>query len=250
MHTPTHCALRLLVLASFTLPAALPACGGKAVGSVSEDGGSPSRDAGVNQDDAGGQATLGSTGGGSGSSNGYCIGDSSVSCPGSAKGYTCTGNAAPPSSQSTFCGAPVAGADDATSYCCVTQSPQGEDDAGQAAEVGAGDPSGGCLQNVSLDCGDVGATGLTCPPGSQPVGGDDLACTVPEPDGAGEDYCCFDDSGFSPDLCAPAQHICGGGMYGFRCVNDVDPPSLNSGLVCGQGTLDADGASLDYCCSE
>lgn len=228
----------------------MPACGGKAGGIPSPDAG-PSRGSGSG--DAGGTAQpgTGSTGGDS-VSGGLCSGDPSVHCSGSAQGFTCTGDAPPPSSQDTFCSAAVAGADDATSYCCETQPSGPAADAGPGETLDGGTIANGCIADATVVCAGPQAQGYSCSGTSAPGLGQDLACSIPQASGALEDYCCFDGSDFSSSSCASAdlEGVCSPGAYAFRCDDPFgDPTSLNEYLTCTDGTPDADGASTDFCCS-
>lgn len=118
----------------------------------------------------------------------------------------------------------------------------------------------GCTPDDTVDC-EGGGDGWTCPAGNNPQDdGVGLACSVPQPDGSNDDFCCITWTTASTS-CVPvdtssfdsnASFACAFGSYGYQCDANDDPTSLDSSLTCNPssapGVADPDGVHFDFCC--
>jgi hypothetical protein len=109
----------------------------------------------------------------------------------------------------------------------------------------------GCTVDNSLACVN-GAQGFRCAAGDNPeVEDSSLSCSVPQPDGPDDDFCCFQWT-FGTSSCRPDNTItaaCSFPSFGYQCAAGDDPTSLDSSLNCSVGVLDPDGVSTDFCCN-
>jgi hypothetical protein len=109
-------------------------------------------------------------------------------------------------------------------------------------------PPTGCAPDSSLAC-TAGAVGWTCAAGDNPENEEsDLSCSVPQADGANDDFCCFH-WGFGTSTCTPDDSItaiCTFPSFGYTCAAGDDPTSLDTSLNCSVPT--ADGPNDDFCC--
>jgi hypothetical protein len=114
------------------------------------------------------------------------------------------------------------------------------------ANVGATiGPPGPCTTNGALSC-ISGAYGWTCPanynPEDQEAG---LSCSVPQPNGPNDDFCCFQWTYGSS--CTPDNSlVCAAGSFGYVCAAGDDPSTLDPTLTCSAPTVD--GPNDDFCC--
>jgi hypothetical protein len=125
-------------------------------------------------------------------------------------------------------------------------------------------PSGGeptppnCSPDQGLVCSG-GGDGWSCAAGDNPEDEEaNFSCSVPEPNGPDDDYCCIEltasstscspvDASFSGD----ASFVCGFGSYGYQCLIGDDPSSLDPNLTsanCSESP-DSDAVHDDFCCT-
>jgi len=121
-----------------------------------------------------------------------------------------------------------------------------------AASGGEVTPSG-CTPDDSVDCSS-GGDGWTCPAGNNPQQDETgLACSVPQEDGANDDFCCIV---WTSTTCTPvdtsfgsgSSFVCSFNSYGYQCVSGDDPSSLDSSLTNCTSAPDPDGVHEDFCC--
>jgi hypothetical protein len=110
----------------------------------------------------------------------------------------------------------------------------------------------GCTANGTLLC-TGNAFGYTCAAGDNPeVENPNLSCSTPQPDGANDDFCCFDWTyGFG--TCTPDDELTAvcpaADSYGYQCASGDNPATLDSNLVCSTPEADPDGVHDDFCCT-
>jgi hypothetical protein len=106
-------------------------------------------------------------------------------------------------------------------------------------------PPANCGSDPSVQC-PGGGQGWSCAAGTNPeteVGG--LSCSIPQPNGPNDDFCCFDwtyGSSCTPDDTLPCQPY----SYGYVCAAGDNPASLDPSLNCSTPT--PDGPNDDFCC--
>jgi len=115
----------------------------------------------------------------------------------------------------------------------------------------------GCTQDDGVTC-EASGEGWTCPAGNNPEMDNPLSCSVPQADGANDDFCCIpwtttsstcvpqDSSTFDDDT--TSSFVCAFGSYGYQCDSGDDPTSLDSSLTCSSGVQDPDMVHEDFCC--
>ncbi|HZU85084.1 MAG TPA: hypothetical protein VE987_19265 [Polyangiaceae bacterium] len=110
-------------------------------------------------------------------------------------------------------------------------------------------PPSGCFTNGALVC-PGGGDGWTCAAGDNPENLESgLSCSVPQPDGPNDDFCCFAWT-FGTSTCTPSDTItsvCQYPSYGYTCAAGDNPTSLDPSLNCSSPT--PDGPNDDFCCT-
>jgi hypothetical protein len=106
----------------------------------------------------------------------------------------------------------------------------------------------GCARDDSLNCSQ-GGVGWSCSAGSNPENEEsNLSCSVPQPDGPNDDFCCISWH-FTSSTCAPDDSVTSGCVfpsYGYSCAAGDDPHSLDPSLNCSVPT--PDGPNDLFCC--
>jgi hypothetical protein len=109
-------------------------------------------------------------------------------------------------------------------------------------------PYAGCTQDTSLNC-QAGGSGWRCAAGDNPENDvSNLSCSIPQPDGPDDDFCCIAwaySSSCRPDpnvICSPPYSY----GYGYSCLAGDNPATLDPTLNCSSPT--PDGSNDDFCC--
>lgn len=164
--------------------------------------------------------------------------------------------------------ATVSGADAEITDAALTvdanvESMDGDARVGTDAAMGTGydaggaqlSPPSGCVRDDALECSG-GGNGWTCAAGVNPQEESPIACSVPLPDGANDDFCCIPWS-TSSTTCVPvdtpsfdldSSFTCQFGSYAYQCAQGDDPTTLNASLACSSAVADPDGVHIDFCC--
>jgi hypothetical protein len=168
-----------------------------------------------------------------------CTADSSiVGCTGASIGFSCTGAASPDQDDSSLvCSAATPGGS-ATLYCCASYTPSVGTCAQDAMVQGCPSPS------IGFSCSGSDSPAMVNP---------SLNCGAGAPGGAGTAYCCATASSTTPTttaMCAvDAAVSCTAPAIGYSCTGGIAPTQNDTTLSCGQGTIEADGTTLGYCCN-
>jgi hypothetical protein len=111
-------------------------------------------------------------------------------------------------------------------------------------------PPSGCSTNGALAC-EGGGDGWTCSAGDNPEAEQSgLSCSVPQADGANDDFCCISWTS-SSSTCTPDDGLtaeCQYPSYGYQCEFGDNPVTLDSSLNCSTPSADPDGEHDDFCC--
>ena len=168
-----------------------------------------------------------------------CTADSSVvGCTGASIGFSCTGTAQPGQGDSSLVCSGGTPSGSATLFCCASYAPS----------------SGTCAEDATVQ-GCVGPSiGFSCSGSDTPESvNPSLNCGGGVPGGAGMAYCCTTGGSTGPATTASCvvdmSVVCTAPAAGYSCSGGLAPTQSDATLSCGQGTTEADGTTLAYCCS-
>ena len=167
-----------------------------------------------------------------------CTADSTiVGCAGSSIGFSCTGSAEPQDGSSSLVCSTGTVSGSETLFCCASYTAS----------------AGTCAQDSTV-AGCAGSSiGFSCSGSDTPMAvNPSLACSQGTAGGAGTAYCCTSGGGSTtpPPTAACSSDgavSCTAPATGYSCTGGVTPDPAT--LTCGQGTPEADGTTLAYCCN-
>ncbi len=171
-----------------------------------------------------------------------CTADQSiVGCTGGSFGFSCTGDVNPQSGDSSLVCSTGTPSGSETIFCCASYEP----------------PSGNtCMQDGTVTGCTGSSIGFSCSGSDNPTQvSPSLTCSTGTPGGAGTQYCCAPAATPTPTptptaMCGiDAAVTCVAPSAGYSCTGGVSPMQSDATLTCGQGTAEADGTTLAYCCN-